>query len=486
MERSVNLKTILKNCFLSIGVQCVSLFTSFVLGFIVPKFIDELNYAYWQIYTMYATYTGVLHFGLLDGLILRYSGTDFEDLDKKKMRSQCMVVSGFNVLFAIAMSLFAYCVWDQNYFIIASLFGVAVVTKNIVLYFSYLLQIANRIKQYAKIILVQRVAYLITVVILMISGVRDFYWYCIADIIGDLFGIVVGALLNRGMSIGKLSAPKDAFSEAWRNLSVGFFLLIANFSSMFIVGGAKFIIQIRWDELTFGKASFSFSVVNIFIAFISAISVVLFPSLKRIGTEELAPLYSKIRNVISPLMFVAMLCYFPLAKILYWWLPQYAVSIQYLGVLLPMMVFTSKVGILTDNYLKAYRKERLMLLINVVAMAIGMTAFCLSAYAFNSLDAIMFSVVLTVMLRSVISEIAVTKIVGKTPYVDFLLELAMSSLFIVVARYCGLLQGFLIFLAVVAVYMFLKRKAICAVLLPILRKAFKKSRGLENGKDDCE
>ena len=214
------------------------------------------------------------------------------------------------------------------------------------------------------------------------------------------------------------------------------------------------MIQMRWDELTFGQASFSFSVVNIFVSFVGAISVVLFPSIKRLDSQTLAPLYSKIRDVISPLMFTAMICYFPMAKILAWWLPQYSDSIQYLGVLLPMMIFTSKVGILTDNYLKAYRRERIMLWINLACMTIGVGLFVLSAYGFNSLDFVIYSVVFVVMLRSVVSEFFVTRTIGKIPYVDFLIELVMSLLFIVVARYTSLLYGFLIYFALVAVYVF--------------------------------
>ena len=36
--------------------------------------------------------------------------------------------------------------------------------------------------------------------------------------------------------------------------------MLANWSAMLIVGGAKMIIQWHWDELVFGKVSFAFSV----------------------------------------------------------------------------------------------------------------------------------------------------------------------------------------------------------------------------------
>lgn len=40
---------------MSVLAQIVSLATSFALGFIVPKFISEQDYSYWQIY-IYCTF----------------------------------------------------------------------------------------------------------------------------------------------------------------------------------------------------------------------------------------------------------------------------------------------------------------------------------------------------------------------------------------------------------------------------------------------
>ena len=79
--------TIASNILISISVQAISLILSFVLGFILPKFLDEYQYANWQTFSLYLGYVGVLHFGLLDGIVLRYSQYDFNQLDKERMRS---------------------------------------------------------------------------------------------------------------------------------------------------------------------------------------------------------------------------------------------------------------------------------------------------------------------------------------------------------------------------------------------------------------
>ena len=89
-------KSLTYKILLSVLAQFISVVTSFILGFIVPKFIDEYQYAYWQLYVLYAGYVGLLHFGLLDGLVLRYSQYDYNELDKPLVRSQVRILFIFN------------------------------------------------------------------------------------------------------------------------------------------------------------------------------------------------------------------------------------------------------------------------------------------------------------------------------------------------------------------------------------------------------
>ena len=86
MPKAITTKTFAKNVILSIVAQIISLSISFVTTLIVPRYIDEYQYAYWQTFVLYAGYVGILHFGLLDGLVLRYSKYDYEELDKARLR----------------------------------------------------------------------------------------------------------------------------------------------------------------------------------------------------------------------------------------------------------------------------------------------------------------------------------------------------------------------------------------------------------------
>lgn len=482
MSHLVSNRKIAANLIMSVLAQIISIVVSFILGFVVPKYIDEFQYSYWQTFILYVGYVGVFHFGLLDGIVLRYSQYDFDELDKPRVRSQFQLLLTFNSILTLIGCIVSAFLFDIVTKEIVILVSIGVITKNIFTYTSYSFQITNRITKYAVLVIAQRAAYALFVVFLLACRVNDFYWYCIADLFGDVFGIFLGAIFNRGMYFGKGIPIKECLKECWINVSAGIMLMVANFSSSLLVGGAKMMIQWRWDELVFGQVSFSFSVSNLFLTFVTAISVVLFPSLKRMKEENLPDIYTKIRNIISPLLFFAMIVYFPGCWILEKWLPNYSDSLVYLGILLPIIIFSSKVSLLTNNYLKAYRKEKLMLVINVASVLFGMAIFAIGAYILNDLEFVLYFLVAVIMLRSVASEIAVMRIIKKRIAKDFLIEFVMTVAFIVAVRCLELWWACLAYVCIFVIYAIIYRKSIAA-LLHVFINMLKRSKSGADSRD---
>ena len=271
---------IVKNVSLSLLAQGMSLTVGFILNLIVPKYIDEYQYAYWHTFLLYVGYVGVLHFGLLDGLVLRYSQYDYEELDKDRIRSEFLalliiITISWLPLFILGVSSTGL---TKTVLILVS-FGI--LTKNIFTYNSYLFQITNRIHEYAFLIIMQRLVLAFLVLLFIFFNQQNFIWYCIADLAGDVAGIFISYFYNKELYFGKILSIKEILQETWLNISSGILLMFANWSAMLSVSGAKMIIEWKWGALVFGKSSFAFSVSNLFMSFILAISIVLFPSLKR-------------------------------------------------------------------------------------------------------------------------------------------------------------------------------------------------------------
>ncbi len=464
MSENISMKKFTRDVTVSVMAQILSLMTSFVLGFIVPKFIDEYQYAYWQQYVLYVTYVGLLHFGLLDGFILRYSQWDLDTLDKPRVRSQLhvlLVMMGTFCLVGLGIS---------TYFLegvtagIFALVALSIVTKNVFTYASYTFQMTNRIRDYALLLVVQRLMYAVAVVVFLLLGKLDFYWYCIADLIGDVLGVLALFRVNKEMYLGRGLKLRESLSEAWKNLSSGISLLLANFAATFILSGAKLVVQWGWEDLTFGKVAFAFQVMILFSTFISSVSVVLFPSLKRLNPQELPDLYTKIRKAISPVLFVVLFGYFPVCVVLRLWLPAYAESLRYLGILLPVVIFTSKGVLLANNYLKAYRKEREMFIINLVSVILGMSLELFGAFVLKNLDVVLYTVVLISFGNALASEMVVMKTIQKQTYREIFGEFVMTLIFLALVRWASFSVAMVGYLLALLVYAWMYRESVRKML----------------------
>lgn len=91
------------------------------------------------------------------------------------------------------------------------------------------------------------------------------------------------------------------------------------------------------------------------------------------------------------------------------WLPQYAESLKYMAILFPICAYESKMSLIINTYMKALRKERTLLYINLVTVGLSICMAGLTCYFMRSLDLAIFSIVVLMAFRSVISEKILSK-----------------------------------------------------------------------------
>lgn len=104
-------------------------------------------------------------------------------------------------------------------------------------------------------------------------------------------GLVVAVCRCRDIVFGRMVPFRSGLSEAGKNINVGFKLMIANIASLLIVGIVRMTIENKWGVATFGKVSLTMSVSNLLMVFISAVSIILFPTLRRTSDDKLAGMY---------------------------------------------------------------------------------------------------------------------------------------------------------------------------------------------------
>ncbi|MFR5148686.1 MAG: hypothetical protein ACLTER_03495 [Ruminococcus sp.] len=91
---------------------------------------------------------------------------------------------------------------------------------------------------------------------------------------------------------------------------------------------------------TFGKFSLAISLSNFMLQFISQISLVLFPTLKRADKKKVKNYYHMLQDLLSFAILGILLGYMPVYYLLRMWLPSVCTeSLRYMVILLPVCSF---------------------------------------------------------------------------------------------------------------------------------------------------
>lgn len=439
----------------SIVAQIVSLITGLIISLIVPKYITEIDYSYWQTYLLFATYIGIFHFGIFDGMYLRYGQYNNNEIDKKRYRSQLNFVFIVNIVIALLFAIVGLVFLRNHYRIIVLLVGSAIVIRNVFTYTNYVFQITNRIKNYSFVVITDRLIYLFLIGIFIVIGKHEFYWIVIADLIGVFTSLILGYVMDPTI-YRKKSVFEIELLETRENFISGYKLLFANLISLSLIGITKLFVILFWNEETFGKIAFSFNLTNIILGFVLAIGIVLFPTLKRMDIKKVISLYPKVRNVFIPFLFISILTYYPLKYFLDFWLPNYAISLKYLGILMPIVIFEARVTLLTNNYLKVFRREKVIFVINILSLFIAVVLLTIAAL-FSSIELIVINLLIVLIFRSIVSEIYVSKIVNQKFRLKTSLELLLVFIF-VFTNTIDLVLSSILYSASLLIYLFIFRK----------------------------
>lgn len=355
------MKQLIKNFSYSIFSNFVTLGISTIMILVVPKVIGVKEYGYWQLYMFYATYVGILAFGWIDGIYLRFGGRTYRELDKSLFHSQFFMVLFSQLLIAVLISLISLLNSDINKQYIFRMVAIYLILYNMKMFILYILQDTNRIKEYALVNSAGRMLYLVLVVIILLLNYGNYRWLIIADLIGRIADLFFGIYTIRDIVFLKLDRFYWTFHEAWLNITVGIKLLIANFAGLLIIGVVRYGVQFFWGISVFGRVSLTLSISNLLLVFISAISLVLYPMLRRLSREKAESIYLDIREILLIVLFIGLFLYYPIEYILPIWLPKYQDSLVYLSLLFPMCIYQGKFELLVNTFLKTFRFEKALM-----------------------------------------------------------------------------------------------------------------------------
>ena len=151
-------------------------------------------------------------------------------------------------------------------------------------------------------------------------------------------------------------------------------LMLANLCTLLILSADRQCVSLMFDTRTYAVYAFAYNILTMITMVISAISTVLFPTMKRMERDALLQAWPTLCLGVPLLVFACTLVYYPLVPFIRRFLPDYAASLDTLRIVFPGLAASSLVTIVIHNYDKALglsdrfcAQSLLMLLLSIAA-----------------------------------------------------------------------------------------------------------------------
>ncbi|MFL9650011.1 MATE family efflux transporter [Exiguobacterium chiriqhucha] len=456
----MNSKTIIlvKNIYYTFSANFLALFLSSAVILIIPKMIGVADYGYWQLYLFYSSYVGFLHFGWNDGIYLKLGGANYKEIDKAYLQSQFWSLFIFQLLLmTMGVTIFREIITQPEKNIIVNFTLLCMFLVNTRLMLVFILESTNRIREYSKIILWEKLYFSFFILIFLLNGIHRFEILIVADLLGKVITLIYSIYFCRDFIFYKKYKFKFNFLKIYENITIGIKLMVANISSMLIIGVLRLGIERNWDVSTFGKVSLTLSLTSLLMVFINSISIVMFPALRRTDSHSLPKLYFSIKNILTSFLFLSLIIYYPLKIILNLWIPEYSESLRYMALLFPLFVFEAKMSLLINPYFKTLRYEKTLLAINLFTLVLSMILTIVSTFLLNNLTLAILSMTVLMFIRYFIAEMIIATKFKNSFLKDSFLELLLILVFIYSNWYLSTMAAAIVYICFFILVLIIKK-----------------------------
>lgn len=379
-------KKIMKNFAEVVISNITTILSGIVVSFIIPKILTVEDYGSYKTFTLYLSYIGFFHLGIIDGIVLKYGGCNYDEINKEKFRSFFSWYFLIQVLFSIIIIIISVICLKKSDQLIGVFVAIDMIAINITTYYQQLSQITQRFEEYSLRKILQSIFNVLSVSILFFlfnKGIDVGYELYISIILFINICLCLWYIYTyKSLTFGKSYTLFETGEEIITLIKIGFPLLFANLCTSLILTVDKQFVSILFDKSTFAIYSFAYNMLSLVTVATSAVAAVLYPTLMRTKKERLKNMYDSLIVAMLSFVFLALSLYFPLVAFVQWFLPKYNESLIIFRIIFPGLAVSSCITVIIHNYykvigenLKFFRKSVVVLVFSCIANAIAYLFF---------------------------------------------------------------------------------------------------------------
>lgn len=439
-----------KDLVLVVLSNLVRLLSSVLTVFFIPLIFSQQDYGFYKLFLLYVSYVGIFHFGFIDGIYLHYAGLEYEKANKYDFRLYTKILGMIESILAIIIIIFSFFISGERQ-IIVSFVGVNLLLLNLTSYYQFLSQVMQRFKEFAIRNIMYTIMNVTLILIFYFFSIENYLLFIFFTLLINLTLLASYIFTYREITFGENSKYSDNKTFITYLFKIGFILLLSNIVVLFFSSipiqfvDFKFPVEIFPD--IFSNFSFAYTLMGFVGVFMSAISLVLYPTLKKSSEENMKSNYNWLISIVLVTVFAMLSAYFPLSYIINRFLPNYIFSLSIFYILAPGIAFTSAVSVVMHNYYKTLNINKQFLLIGVLNLIV----LALSIYFVNTFinQDVIYIAIVTVIIQFIwyICLDLFINIKYKNVSIRNLVFIFLSSMsFYSIARMNNLVFGFIFYI----------------------------------------
>lgn len=454
-ENSLSTKKTIGDILKVAGSNLFNLLSGVLVGFLLPKILGVTDYGYYKTFTLYAGYIGLFHFGIVDGIILKFGGKDYEELEKTSFRfySRFLIFLELAVSALITAAAAVFCSGDVRFILIW--LAVDLVTSNLISYYQSIAQITNTFSKLSLGIVIQSALTCVLILVLwavyLVNGNLLSYKvyveiFCLIKLVLCLWYVFIYREITFGPSVKE---PGQA-DQIKHFMAIGIPLLVSNLTQNLILNIDRQFVNVLFDTDTYAIYAFAYNMLGLITTATAAIATVLYPSLKRLEEDKLKDNYSSLVEYILMIVFACILVYFPLCAFVKWFLPKYTESLVIFRIILPGLAFSSPVTIIMHNYYKVMGKSTLFFIKSAAILGLSCVANVIAYRLFGTTVSISVASILVMIVWYIVCGSTFRKVYGVKMTGNLIYIFIMCSAFYLCSGLLKPAAGFAVYLAVFA------------------------------------
>ena len=460
-----------KGMILVLAANIFSMAINVLLNFIQPKYLSVETYAAIKTFALYMSCSGLFHLGYEDGMYLKYGGKETNLVDKKELADNISTLRIFQLI-VTGLTFIVGLVIKSRILCIFSLF---LTPYNMTMYYKLLFQATGDFSLYGRILNVSSIILFALNAVFIFCLHNDEYWLYLGAYIVVYLAVwlVLEIYVNKKLKIS-LKIFSFSLKELMDSIKSGFFIMIGNFSSIFLTSMDRWFVKFLLDSQAFAEYGFAVSMESMLNVAVTPFTVTLYNYFcKETDQNKII----KMRNYVCILAVFIVSAAFPAKFIIDIWLPHYKEAEDVIFILFSSHILFIVVKSIYVNLYKAQKRQKeyftKLIIVLVTGFVFNAVCFCFMRVK----EAMAIGTLISAILWFILCQLDFKDI--RFDFLHCIYIAVEVTVFIMAGKFLDTIPGFIFYIMFSGVLSFILLRKEVLGLFSELRKFMCKTRKID-------